>query len=207
MRVDKGHASIGVPVQSRTAIPIREGCMPDHPVGPATFKAAEKMLHAIFGQLKQELVRKGFENLKPLRLEVSMTIRDTDRHFAACRDDGRLMVLAPDVAVLPARVCMGIIQHEFGHAVDFCYPGQLWLTPNGIRRREVGLRPNQGVPRDVIRSWENRDDDLVERTADAIAEQVFGVQIGYCGPCRLQTLLTGSPEDRNCSRPRPVGLR
>lgn len=181
--------------------------MPRNPVGPATVGEAEKMLRAIFGRLKAELVRKGFDNLKHLRLEVSMSIRDTDRHFAACRDDGKLMVLAPDVAVLPSRVCMGIIQHEFGHAIDFCYPGQLWLTKDGLRRQQVGTRSNQGVPRAVLQAWDERSDDAVEATADAIAEHVFGVQIGYCGPCRLQTILTGHPSERGCDRPRPPGLR
>jgi hypothetical protein len=124
-------------------------------------------------------------------------MHDTPRHFAACRDDGRALVVAPELADLPYPTVIGIFAHELGHATDFLYPAEFWVDQ---RRRCVRLADNEDLDRVTLRRrWEGRGDDEVEFTADAVAEYVTGAPIGYLGPCQLQAFAVGAA--------RPEGLR
>jgi hypothetical protein len=125
---------------------------------------------------------------------------DTERHFAACRDDGLKMIFAPQIVDLPVDTLVAILAHEFGHALDFLYPGH-WVTPP----RGPGLAVWIGDPsatkqgRAWRKLWEDRDTDRVEWAADGIAQAVTGKKLGYCGPCMLQCFAGGVE--------RPEGLR
>jgi len=142
----------------------------------------------------------GLELVKRTRFYVAPEIHDTPRHYAACRDDGTAILVAPELAELPDAVVLAILCHEFGHATDFLYPGEFVMgkpeAPAARRSREAFEDKHWAR---WMRSWSERDDDTVERTADAIAEFVTGVRYGYLGPCNLQSF--------DSTKARPQGLR
>lgn len=131
-----------------------------------------------------------------VKLAVSPDVRDSARHFAACRDDGLLIELAPQAANLPVETLTAIIAHEFGHAADFAFPAQWRVARSGEAEWSHDVA-GKGSAR-LLKQWAARDDDRVETDADAIARAVTGKSIGYCGPCKLQCF-SGAP--------RPKGLR
>lgn len=157
----------------------------------------------------------SLDRLKRTRLVVDDSVRDSSRHYAACRDDGMLIKLAPESLDLGVDQLTAILAHEFGHAADFAYPGRwfairddpaVWLSEGGAWVREPsGERawvPESGAEAKHVRRWQRlwhqRSDDQVEWAADSIAYAVTGVKIGYCGPCMLQCFSGQS---------RPAGLR
>ncbi len=151
--------------------------------------------------MRRRYVGQGLDKIKRTKVVVTTQARDDGRHFAFCRTDGGLIGLAPEMIALPPATCLGIIAHEFGHAVDYLYPGAFCVASNGrVLGGLAGARSNQSVPNARYRLWLARDYDAVERTADAVAEKVLGVKIGYAGPCMLETINAGV-------RPRPPGLR
>lgn len=142
---------------------------------------------------------KTMSKLAKTRLVVDENMHDTPRHFAACRDDGTLIMLAPQMADLDIMHVVAIITHEFGHAADFAYPA-MWMGP--MRQAGVAVWVGDGdgpEARAWQRAWNRRNADQVEWAADGIAEAVTGRRIGYTGQCVLQTF------DRGQSR--PAGLR
>ena len=145
--------------------------------------------------------------LKSVKLEVTDSARDSERHFAGCRDDGLLIRMAPDAADLPINTLVAILAHEFGHAADFAFPGR-WLVTAGADA-DASWLPSDGsktLGNEKMRerltgwrkAWAHRAHDEVEWAADAIAHLVTGQRIGYCGPCMLQCFGGGQ---------RPAGLR
>jgi hypothetical protein len=136
------------------------------------------------------------ERVRKTRLLVDESVRDSDRHYAACRDDGLLVVLAPQAARLPFDELLAILCHELGHAVDFLYPGR-WSTERG--RAAVWIPDGAKRMGRHRRLWHERSDDQVEWAADSIAEAVTGRRIRYCG-CRMIQCFQGGVD-------RPPGLR
>lgn len=132
-----------------------------------------------------------------VRMDV-LPLDGKDRHFAGCRTDGKLIVLRPEIAELPVSNLVAILAHEMGHAVDFLYPGRFQLV-DGELVEWVGWDPCSDVFSARHHQWLARDDDAIERVADAIGERAIGRQISYSGPCMLQTVRPGV-------RPRPAGL-
>lgn len=129
---------------------------------------------------------------------VAEDIHDSPRHFGACSETGKKIICAPELVMLTPDFVIGILAHEFGHAVDFLYPGEFALGPGGIvRRTRDDVSETQWLR--WMRAWEARGADVVELTADGIAEAVWGKPIGYAGPCLLQNFRTGEA--------RPQGLR
>jgi hypothetical protein len=163
------------------------------------------VLEQYFTALKRTFVEEGAERLEPVRLEIAPWVHDSPRHFAATAPAGNLIVAAPELAELPEETVVAILAHECGHATDFLYPGDYQLMDDG---ELIRLPP---VPAELIderaaqanlarmRAWRRRDEDTIERAADAIAECFTGRVIGYCGPCSLQCFDRG--------RPRPRGVR
>lgn len=147
----------------------------------------------------------GLVRLNGIEIQVSAEDGGEGRNFAACRTDGRLIILSPDLIRLRQATVEGILAHELGHATDFCYPAQVGFTRTGkLRMIDDGPKGvpsgTRAIPLAWEDDWEARDNDTVERFADQIAEAVTGWKIGYAGPCRLQTVGAGI-------RPRPLGLR
>lgn len=166
-----------------------------------TLREAAEAIRSVF-------IQRGADKVKFTKVVVEDWVRDKPRHFAACKTDGRLIVLASDLALMPPKTMGAIIAHEFGHATDFSYPGSFLLDrKEELVVRPQGLRSNQALPRDLMSHWESRGADSVEKTADRIAEKIVGIKIGYCGPCNLQTALMGTPDEHGCKYPRPKGLR
>lgn len=143
-------------------------------------------------------------------VKVTPKARDNGRHFAACSVDGDLILLAPEMVMLPEDTVCGIIAHEAGHACDFRHPAMWARDRHGkavlLDVSSRGSRRDDAFPAEWIRDWAERSDDEVERMADAIAETVLGKRVGYRDACvagrripMLQTLQGG--------RPRPRGLR
>ena len=167
---------------------------------------------------------KGMSRLKKTKYIVDSKLHDTPRHFAACRDDGMQMIFAPELAELPIENLVAILAHEFGHASDFAYPG-CWAWPvekagvtewvgedqkgrarawRAMKRSwggsiDVMLEPQESEAVAWMRAWEKRNRDQIEWAADAIAMEVTGHRLGYCGACMVQTF------DRCIER--PAGLR
>lgn len=131
---------------------------------------------------------------------VDQKMHDSPRHFAACRDDGKQLIFAPQFVELPVQTLVAILAHEFGHAADFAYPAHWRLMP-----AEPGVATWIGDPakskwgRAWQKTWMDRGKDHIEWTADGIAMAVTGRSIGYCGPCMLQHF------DKGITRPK--GLR
>jgi len=132
--------------------------------------------------------------LNGTKLLVDSAVRDSQRHFAACRDDGLLIVLAPQAAYLDHNTLVPLICHEFGHAADFLYPAR-WE----LRRNRPAIWVPEGAPKMAKRrnAWNARNDDSVEWAADSIAQAVVGRPIQYCGPCMLQCFSGGQPRPSN----------
>jgi hypothetical protein len=155
-----------------------------------------------------EAIRDRFLSESPkvsrVRLDIDASIHDARRHFAAWDLDLHRIVVAPHMAELPEETVLAIFAHEFGHAVDFLYPatytvsdGELVTLPS--LPDEPGDKRSRQAVAARLRWWKERDDDTIERTADAIGESVLGRRIGYCGPCLLQCF--------DGIKPRPLGLR
>lgn len=170
-----------------------------------TLDEARAVIDPYFTVVRDIFVR-GAPRAKKTTLEIARWAHDQARHFAATEDTGRRIVVAPEFAELPEGTVLAILSHEFGHAVDFLYPGMYMVTDDGelvtmpeVPDQELDQRGLEAVlARD--RFWRKRDKDTVERTADAIAEHFTGKQIGYAGPCELQSFERGV-------RPRRLGLR
>jgi hypothetical protein len=175
-----------------------------------TSLGAEAALEVIAPDL--ELVADAYGRYGLERLTEGLEIHMTEdkalfqgRTYAACRTDGRLLLLSPDLACLPRPMLQGILGHELGHAADYLYPGQ-WAQERSGRARMLDVSKKgvptgeKPLPKRWLDDWHARDDDAIERMADAICECVMGVKIGYTGPCLLQTIGQGI-------RPRPPGLR
>jgi hypothetical protein len=134
--------------------------------------------------------------LERTQFVVEESIHDSDRHFAGCRQDGMLILLAPESVELPEETLVAIIAHEFGHAADYAYPAK-WLPERDAPAHWLGASASQEAKR-WRKAWPKRSRDQQEWAADSIAQAVTGRKIGYCGPCLLQ-----------CwdGQPRPGGLR
>lgn len=161
---------------------------------------AHAILEPYFDAVRESYLEAGLDKCARTRLVIDPSMHDTRRHFAACQDDGLVILLAPEAAELPDGSVFAILAHELGHAVDFLYPGQFALrgddAPAGYRD------PSSMKPKHWhrwLKDWETRDADLVELSADAIAHRVMGVRYGYRGPCLIQ--------DFSATRLRPLGLR
>lgn len=169
------------------------------------------ILEPYFLAMQELFVEAGLKEASRVQLYVAPSMHDAPRHFAGTRDDGLVMMLAPEMVELPENTVGAIMAHEFGHATDFLYPGEFVLggerdaealAANASQR--VAVRRDRASFTDEhwikwLHDWEKRDDDVVEFVADAIAEMVTGRRIGYVGPCKLQTFDRG--------RARPQGLR
>jgi len=142
----------------------------------------------------------GSSRLKTLRMECDSEMRDTPRHFAGAREDGKVICVAPELAALPDGTARAILAHELGHALDFSYPGQWVLVDDEIQMRAFEHNPkdkrNDQAKLAAVRQWNRRDEYVIEATADALAEVVTGQSIGYGGPCMLQRFDSGIPRPK-----------
>lgn len=138
------------------------------------------------------------DKLRGTRFVVSDKVHDTPRHYAMCREDGLLIMFAPEVTKLSWKRVVAIATHEMGHAADFLYPGQ-WVPPARSCGEAIWVgRRNDKAARRWRGLWHERTDDQIEWTADSIAKTVTGKTIKYCGPCMVQCFSGG--------RLRPAGL-
>jgi hypothetical protein len=150
------------------------------------------------------------ERLRRVRYVVDPGIHNTYRHFAACRDDGRQLLFAPEIVTeVDAETLVAILAHEFGHAADMAYPGDWCLLDAGTEsQRAVWIAGKSDRRSEHWRGWlwARRSDDEIEWAADCIAELVTGRRIHYCGRCMLQcfTPVQGRPQRQER---RPAGLR
>lgn len=159
---------------------------------------AHAILEPFFLSVRDLFLAAGLTKIKQTKFVVAHGLHDTARHFAACDESGLTILAAPELAELGTPLALGILAHECGHATDFLYPGEFALGGERVLRR-VRDDVSEGQWVRWARSWRDRDDDVVEITADKIAEGVWGSPIGYAGPCKLQNFRTGEA--------RPVGLR
>jgi hypothetical protein len=164
-----------------------------------SIEEAEAILDPYYSAVRERYLEAGLERVTKPRLAVRRWVHDTPRHFAACREDGSEIVVAPEIVELSQEILVGILAHEFGHAVDFLYPGEFWLGRSRVTRRTLADAGSETQWVRWQRAWSERDEDVVERVADGIASSVMGSPIGYLGPCWLQSFTGGAP--------RPVGLR
>ncbi len=157
------------------------------------------ILEPYYFAIREKFVGEGLSKVARTELRASRKMHDTERHFAGCQTDGKIIVVAPELAEQIEDIVIGILAHELGHATDFLYPGEFALgqADEVVRRRRDAVSEKQWLR--WQRAWDKRDDDAVEITADRIAGLVWGKPIGYVGPCFLQTFAGGIP--------RPVGLR
>ena len=161
---------------------------------------ARRCIEPFFEELRRVFVEEaGLALAARPRLYCAPGYHDTPRHFAACRDDGLVIIVAPELAELPVGTAVAILAHELGHATDYLYPAVWALGKEGeaVRRSRDATSEVQWTR--WVKAWERRDADLVEQTADALAELATGSRIGYLGPCQLQAFDRG--------RARPQGLR
>lgn len=157
------------------------------------------VLEPYFVVVQQNFCDYGLERCARVKLWCAPWVHDTERHFAACTEDGQSIYAAPELADLPENTVLAIMAHEFGHATDFLYPAEFAMGQEGAAVRRPLERSSDKQVRQWLNGWKSRDDDQVEMSADAIAELVLGMPIGYRGPCQLQCF--------NCGSGRPAGLR
>jgi hypothetical protein len=138
----------------------------------------------------------SLDKVRRTKLVVDPAVRDSPRHYAACRDDGLLIVIAPQAVQLEHDPLVALLCHEFGHATDFLYPGQ-WAGRRN--ERAVWVPENTKKTDRIRRMWSERSEDQVEWDADSIAYAVTGHEITYCGACMVQCFSGG--------KSRPGGLR
>lgn len=165
-----------------------------------TDEEAHAIMEPYFEAIRAEYVAAGLVLCKRTRLVIDPSMHDTSRHFAACQDDGLVILLAPEIAEMSDSAGMAIIAHELGHACDFLYPGHFAMQGDdepAQLRDPASMKPKHWHK--WIKDWQARDGDLVEMTADAIAHRVMGVRYGYQGPCLIQNF--------GAARLRPQGLR
>ena len=187
----RGRSSLGID---------READCFARPFDATELRKAPALIEPVVRRIRAEYVKRGFDELRNTVVEVSDRERDNARHFGACRQDGRLIVVSPKLVFLAPDTMAGIIAHEFGHAADYAYPAHFSVSTKKVSFKRTGQRSNDGISNAVYERWLHRSDDEVELWADAIAQAVLGLPIGYEGPCMLQTLYRGE-------RPRPQGLR
>jgi len=168
-------------------------------IEPLSPEEAYVVLEPYFEVVREEYLRAGLKKCKRTRLFIAPGMHDAPRHFGACRDDGSVILLAPELADVADTVMLAIIAHELGHATDFLYPGEFVLDHGG----PAGRRPKDQIDEKQwskwLKAWHRRDADVIELTADAIAERVMGVPYGYQGPCWVQSF--------DAALARPMGLR
>lgn len=153
---------------------------------------AQLILEPFFQEALELFQQAGYDRVSKTRFGISGDMHDSPRHFAGCREDGGLILVAPEMVELPVPTVIAIMAHEVGHACDFLYPGRFSLTESGIREFDFGeATETQRLRR--LRAWQLRDSHDVELTADRLAESVYGTPIGYTGPCLLQTFRGGQP--------------
>lgn len=150
------------------------------------------ILEPFYLEAQQLFLDAGFELVRRTRFAVGDDLHDTARHFAACRDDGELVLVAPELVELPVNTVVAILAHELGHACDFLYPARFQLTENGVSERALDNVSERQRLR-WLSAWQQRDEHVIEVTADRLAELVYGAPIGYAGPCLLQTFRGGEP--------------
>ncbi len=139
----------------------------------------------------------SLDKLLRTRLLVDPAIADSERHYAACRDNGLEIIMSPDAADLPSENLVAIIAHEFGHAADFAYPG-CWLFVSQDDPAVWVGRDGKGSSKSR-NLWNARSLDQIEWTADSIVLAITGHSVGYCGRCLVQCFEGG--------KKRPKGLR
>ncbi len=150
----------------------------------------------------------SLEKLRKTKFVIDAKNHNSGRHFASTRDDGMLMMFAPQIVELPVDTLVAILAHEFGHAADFAYPAH-WLTRGQAddEAKWIGDPSVSKQSRKWQRLWYEQNDrsgadanrDRIEWRADAIAFAVTGRRLGYCGDCVLQCFRGGIE--------RPPGLR
>jgi hypothetical protein len=165
-----------------------------------TTEEAHAIIEPYFLVVREQFLDAGLDRVRSVQLRCRRWVHNTPRHFAACFEDGSEIVVAPELAELGYDTVCAMLAHELGHATDFCYPGEFVLQGDRVERRRFDVEDPQQVKqwRKWRSGWKERDTDTVELTADAIAEHVMGVPIGYRGPCLLQAFE---------GEPRPIGLR
>jgi hypothetical protein len=157
------------------------------------------ILDPYFRAMREVFVGYGLTECRTVKLQADPLMHDEPRHFAGTRDDGRVMLVSPEMAELPEPTVSAIFAHEFGHATDFLYPGEFVLGVDRVAVRRDRESFSDSSWHRWLKDWEARDDDVIEFVADAIGEMVTGKRIGYPGPCKIQTF------GRGMARPR--GLR
>lgn len=178
----------------------------------------------VFSAYVPEGASSPLSKLARVRFIVSEEMHDSERHFAATRTDGALMIFAPQIVDLPLESLVAILGHEFGHAADMAYPGcwtwpfdhaglchwigdepadraTAWRAAFGSRSARSRNPGDDDAPAyNWMRAWHDRSNDSVEWAADGICEAVTGRRPRYCGPCLIQSF--GA-----CGIERPAGLR
>jgi hypothetical protein len=155
------------------------------------------VLETVWEHVVERFREQGFAHPADARLSFDPTRHDSCRHFAATTTDGAEVLVAPALADMPYQTMLAILAHEAGHVEDLCCPGVWWFRNGRLLRSEF---PSKGA-RKLVRAWEERSDDEVERVADALAEVALGQKIGYVGHsgCLVQFVGRG--------KKRPTGLR
>jgi hypothetical protein len=175
----------------------KEGAVPDEEEALVIIEPYFEAAREVYGAFYEAsgLDSKG---LMKLRLECSPEMHDTPRHFAGASVDGRKIVVAPEIVLLPEDTVAAILAHEFGHITDFLHAGRFVCD---VVDRKLGFL-REGAEDDYrtartrvarMRQWRSREDHVIEVTADLIAEVVIGKPIGYAGPCLLQGFDRGVP--------------
>lgn len=156
----------------------------------------QEVLEAVWDQVVQLFAEKQMHHPSRARLEFDSGMHDSCRHFAGCMLDGSCVVASPELADMPFGTTLAVLSHEAGHVEDLRSPGIWWFRGGKLKR--VDALPSKGAGK-IIRAWGERDNDEVERVADALGEIALGDRIGYVGHpgCLVQHVGAGRKRPKN----------
>ncbi len=140
---------------------------------------SEPWLDAWMVPMQERLLLLGLDACACTTWRVDPKQHCTPRTFASTSSCGSNITVAPEMQGLDPEHQDAILRHEWGHVVDMLYQGYVRCV-----RGEVLLLDKLTIAK--WEAWQERPTPQVERTADALAEGLFGQPIRYRGPLLLQ---------------------
>lgn len=158
---------------------------------PLTSEDGQAILEAYFSIVREAFIERGLAFVRDTEFEVRDWVHDSPRHYAATTEDGRLVIAAPELALLPPETIEAILAHEFGHVTDYRYPGEWRLADDELVR--LPRIPKRLLDHHRARI-EKTEDELGARSSRQRREDKAGLQASQTASARLQAWMNRDPD-------------